>query len=93
MTEYEAATLALRETALAVQQACPWATFVVGLGKIAVLYYDVRTMATMNGEYAREAEERHDWHTRAMKAEKRRHREAMPALHELIRRTAPAQGR
>ena len=79
VTEYEAATLVVQEALL-------WATLAVGLGKIAVLYYGIRTMEKL----AREADARQ---ARAMQAEERRHMEVMAALHELIRRTAPAHDR
>ena len=51
----------------------------IGLGKIAVVFYGIRTMEKMSEERAREADDRH--------------LEAMPDLHELIRFTAPSYSR
>ena len=97
MTEYEAATLAIQETslrfqevALGIQEAAlalcasaltvaKWqvaATLAIGIGQIAVVAFGIRAMTRAGERRAREQDQRHD--------------EAMTALRELIRRTAPA---
>ena len=94
MTEFEAASLSLREAALWVAIA----GVLVGAGKLAAICWGIRVM---NGiyddwrrdiearnrrteEYARQARKRH---AEAMRQGRERHEEAMAALTELIRRT------
>ena len=71
MTEYEAATLALREGTL-------WVAIgqlLIGLGQIAIVWYGIRAMQRAGDRRAKEQDQRHA--------------EAMIALEELIKRTAP----
>ena len=86
MTEYETATLALREAALFIAIAHVVVSLLVGLGQIGIVYYGIRVLGV------REAENREKADKRRHKAEKRRHTEAMTALQELIRRTSAPQG-
>ena len=76
MTEFEIASLALREAAL-------WATIAIGAGQIGIVWYAIRAMNRANDERAKDRRERE-------RADVQRHAEAMTALRELIARTAPA---
>ena len=74
MTEYELATLTFREMTL-------WVVvghLVVGLGKIAIVWYGIRVLQHGEDRRAREEDQRHT--------------EVMTALHELIARTARPSG-
>ena len=70
------AALALRASALTVAKWQVAATLAIGIGQIAVVAFGIRAMTRAGERRAREQDQRHD--------------EAMTALRELIRRTAPA---
>ena len=101
MTEFEAASLSLREAAL-------WlaiAGVLVGAGKLAAICWGIRVMNGISDDWRRDIEARdrrtevsarqHEEATRqsrkrheeAMRQGRERHKEAMAALTELIRRT------
>ena len=99
MTEFETASLALSEAALFVAIAHVVVALLVSLGQIGVVY----VLQDMDVRHAEEAEKRDRAekrrlkadirrHTEAMQAGELRHTEAMTALHELIRRTTVPQG-
>ena len=82
MTDYETASLALR-------QASVWATYVqagvalvVGGLQCGLIYIGLRRMGEASAE-------RKDQHAETMTALETRHEVSMTALTELIRRTAP----
>ena len=77
MTEYESATLALREWALWAAVAHVVATLIVGAAQVAVVAYGIRAMRTATDKRAAEQDQRH--------------LETMTALTALIERTAPAR--
>ena len=70
------AALALRASVLTVAKWQVAATLAIGIGQIAVVAFGIRAMTRAGERRAREQDQRHD--------------EAMTALRELIRRTAPA---
>ena len=85
MTEYEAATLAFRTAALAVQEtglevtiAQVAAALAIGIGQIAVVWYGIRAMQRAGAPRAAEQDQRHA--------------EAMQALETLIARTGRPGG-
>ncbi|MDE0334494.1 MAG: hypothetical protein OXI64_06005 [Defluviicoccus sp.] len=84
MSEFETASLAIREAAMWIAAAHVTVALLVGVGQIGIVYYGIQVMNRMGAQRAKEARKRD-------KAEKRRHTETMTALQELIRRTAPAQ--
>lgn len=75
MTEYESATLALREWALWAAVAQVVATLLVGAAQVAVVAYGIRAMRNASDNRAAEQDQRH--------------LETMTALTALIERTAP----
>ena len=106
MTEFETASLALREATLFTSIAHVSAALLIGLGQIGIVHYGIRTMQKMGDQRAVEADKKHDQimdtleardraeahrHTETMQANADRHQEAMTALQELIRRTAGPQ--
>ncbi|MCY4550744.1 MAG: hypothetical protein OXC28_20465 [Defluviicoccus sp.] len=98
MTEFETATLALREAALWTAIAHVAVALLIGLGQIAIVYYGISEMKRIGAQQAVETGKRDKADKRRHKAEKRRHAEAMAghaetmvALQELIRRTARPQ--
>ena len=88
MNEYEAATLALRESALWVAVAQVVATVVIGCGQIAVVWFGIRAMQTAGDRRARGQDQRHaeamrrqdQHHAEAMRRQDQHHAEAMVAL-------------
>ena len=84
MTEFETASLALREAALFTAIGHVVVALLIGLGQIAIVYYGIRAMQNMGKERAQEADKRDQ-------ADTRRHTEAMTALEALIRRTSGPQ--
>ena len=79
MTEYELATLAVEEMTLC-------AALLIGLGKIAIVWYGIRVLERDSQRRAWKQAQRH---TEAMTA----HTKAMTDLHELIARTTRTGGR
>ena len=80
MTEFETASLTLREATLW----ATWATIFLGLVQIGIIYYGIRVMKDMGAQRAKEADKRDQ-------ADSRRHTEAMTALEALIRRNSRPQ--
>ena len=90
MTEYEAATLAIREAGLWATYGQIAATLAIGAGQIAIVWYGIRAMTRASAARAADrasAERAADSRERAAD---QRHTEAMRALEALIARTAPA---
>ena len=90
MTEFEIATLAAREAALAVNKAGLWiavaqvaATVAIGLAQVAVVWYGIRAMQRSGNQRAREQDQRHDEVMTAL-------RQQGDALATLIKRTGKA---
>ena len=81
MTEFETASLALREATLW----ATWATIFLGLLQIGIIYYGIRVVKDMGAQRTKEADQRDQ-------AEIRRHTETMTALEALIRRNSSPQG-
>ena len=78
MTEYETASLALREAALYTAIAHVAVSLFIGLGQIGVVLHGIRAMQKMGAQRAAEAAARE-------KAEMRRHTESMATLNQIIR--------
>ena len=74
MTEYELATLAIREAALRATWAQVAATLAIGLGQIAIVAIGIRAMQRAGERRAKEQDQRH---AEAMRDQDRRHAEAM----------------
>jgi len=91
MTEFETATLALREAAVWIAAGHATVALLVGLGQIAIVYYGITEMKRMGTQRAAETRKRDKAEKRRYKADTQRHTETMTALQELIRRTAPPQ--
>lgn len=98
MTEYETATLALREWALWAAVAHVVATVVVGAAQVAVVAYGIRAMratsaerATEQNQRAREQDQRHDEAMKALNAQSEILGAQSRALTALVERTAPAR--
>ena len=91
MTEYEAATLAIRSASLWAVYGQIAATVTIGLGQIAVVAWGIRAMqraTERRADDARDEARRRDRaDERRDKADERRHAEAMRALEALIART------
>ena len=84
MTEFETASLALREAALYTAMGHATIALLIGAGQIGIVYYGIRTMQKMGLQRATETQTRDN-------ADIRRHTETMTALQELIRRTSGPQ--
>ena len=91
VTEFETATLALREAALFTAIAHVVVALLIGFGQIGIVYYGIREMGKMSDERAKEAKKRAKEAKKRDKADARRHTEAMTALEALIRRTSGPQ--
>ncbi len=106
MTEFETASLALREATLFTAIAHVVVAFVIGFGQIGIVWYGIRTMQKMGAQRARESDQRHEETMTALaerhaenmtalqeliKGTDRKHTETMTALQELIRRTGTPQ--
>ena len=77
MTEYEAATLAIRSASLWAVYGQIAATVTIGLGQIAVVAWGIRAMQRAT---ERRADDARDEARRLTAADERRHAEAMQAL-------------
>ena len=93
MTEFEAATVAYQQAALALQQQQFWAAVaiplvagLVGLGQIFVVLRGIRVMDSANQERARQVEVQIEAQRRQAEAQRaeadQRHAEAMEALRQ-----------
>ncbi len=105
MTEFELASLALRESALWVAIGQVAATLVIGLGQTGIVWYGIRAMNRSGAERVQDRRQREraetQRHAEAMQRHteaSERHAEAMAALdlqrralETLIERTAPAR--
>ncbi len=89
MTEYEFATLTIREHTLWVAMAQVAATLAIGLGQIAVVWFGIRTMRIAGDRRAFELDQRH---AESMRAMGERHAESMRSL-DNIAADAAAQRR
>ena len=91
MTEFETASLALREAVLYTAIAHVVVALFIGLGQIGIVGYGIRTMQKMGAQRAAETDQRHAETMTALRedaeAAERKHTESMAALQELIRRT------
>ena len=74
MTEYEIATLGMRETGLWIAAAHVVATLIIGTAQVGIVWHGIRAMQRMGSQRAREQDQRHA--------------ESMRALETLIERTA-----
>ena len=91
MTEFETASLALREAALFTAIGHVIVALLIGLGQIAIVYYGIREMKSMGAQRTAESKKRDKADKRRHKADIRRHTETMTALDALIRRTSGPQ--
>ncbi len=98
MTEFELASLALRESALWVAIGQVAATLVIGLGQIGIVWYGIRAMNRSGAERAQDRRQRERAETQRHAEAMQRHAEAMAALdlqrralETLIERTAPVR--
>ena len=92
MTEFETATLALRDASLWVALAQVAATLLIGGGQIAIVWFAIRAMQRTGDRRAQEQDTRHGEAMRKLDdrtATEQRHTEAMHALEALITRHAP----
>ena len=80
MTEYETASLALQEAALAAQQAAVWVAAIVGAAQCSLIAYGLYIMR--RAAIQRDAQHRENMaqHQETMKALDSRHQEAMATL-------------
>lgn len=99
MSEYELATLAIREKTL-------WVAIgqlLIGVGQIAVVWIGIRAMQHAGARRAQDQDQRHAESmtalqeliartSRSTEHHDQRHTEAMTALHELIARTTRPSG-
>ena len=83
MTEYELATLAIREAALRATWAQVAAALAIGLGQIAIVAIGIRAMQRAGERRAKEQDQRHAEAMQRLDIQAR-------ALETLIARTAPA---
>ena len=96
MTEYEVATLAIREASMWVAVAHVAATLIIGAAQIAIVWHGIRVMQRTGERRAREQDQRH---VEAVRQQDQNHAESMRALEALIsgmevviERTAPRAG-
>ena len=93
MTEFETATLALRDASLWVAVAQVTATLLIGGGQIAIVWFAIRAMQRTGDRRAQEQDTRHAEAMRKFDddraASDQRHSEAMRALEALITRQVP----
>ena len=85
MSEYDIATLALRQSTLWVAVAQVLVTLLIGAGQIAIVWIGIRAMQRAGDIRAQEQDRRHD-------EAQNNHAEAMTALRELIARTGRSAG-
>ena len=104
MTEYEAASLALQQAALAAQQAAVWVAALVGAAQCSLIgigLYIMRRASiqrdALHQETMKALDSRHQETMASLQAQREaqseQHQENMEALRELIRRTAAPSAR
>ena len=101
MTEYEIATLAIREAALWATWAQVTAALAIGLGQIAIVAIGIRSMQRAGERRAKEQDQRHaeamrsqdQRHAEAMHSQDQRHAEAMQRHAEAMQRHTEAMQR
>ena len=84
MTEYEIATLSIREWGLWVALGQLAIGLAIGLGQIAIVWYAIHAMQAAGNRRAREHDQKH---AQTMDDQRTRHEETMTALRTLIERT------
>ena len=80
MTEYEAASLALQQSALAAQQAAVWVAALVGAAQCSLIGYGLYIMRQASRQRDAQHRENMAQHRETMKSLDSRHQEAMAAL-------------
>ena len=90
MTEYELATLSVREWGLWAAFGQIAATVAIGLGQIAVVWFAIRLMRDAGERRAKEQDQRHDETMLALRELIDGQRDDRQALRELIARTGRA---
>ena len=100
MTEYEAASLALQQAALAAQQAAVWVAAFVGAAQCSLIGIGLYIMRQASKQRDAQHRENMAQHRETMaslqaqrEAQSEQHQENMEALRELIRRTAAPSAR
>ena len=93
MTEFETATMALRDASLWVAVAQVAATLLIGGGQIGIVWFGIRAMQQTDERRAEDEDKRHAEAMRKLDddrvASEQRHRGSMRALEALIAHQAP----
>ncbi len=90
MTEYEAASLALQQAALAAQQAAVWVAALVGAAQCSLIGYGLYIMRQAARQRDAQHRENMAQHRETMKSLDSRHQEAMAAQSDRHRETMAA---